>query len=220
MVDKQWLESALSLLRTSTQKYTPPASQLVVSRFGRDPFLILISCILSLRTKDTVSYPASCRLFAHAKSIDEMLQLSPEVIEASIYPVGFYRQKAKTILNICAVLKAKFKGRVPEAYEELLKLPGVGPKTANLVRAEGFNIPALCVDVHVHRISNRLGVIKTKTVEESQKALEAALPQKYWIEWNRLLVMWGQNICVPQSPYCSQCPLFDLCQRRGVTRSR
>lgn len=197
-----------------------PASVSIVKQFGRDPFLVLVSCLLSLRTKDTTSLPASCRLFSYAKTPQELLGLPLEQIQQLIYPVGFYRRKAAQLHQISHDLIERFAGKVPDNLDDLLSLPGVGLKTANLVLAEGFNIPAICVDVHVHRISNRLGLIQTKTPEETEAALKKLLPKQYWSEWNRLLVMWGQNVCVPISPRCSQCPLSGLCPQVGVTRSR
>lgn len=214
------VEKVIEQLRRATYGMVPPASQTIVSRFGRDPFLVLISCILSLRTKDTVSLQASLRLLERAKTPREMLELPTAEIEKLIYPVGFYRRKAITIHKISLQILEKFSGIVPNSLEKLLTLPGVGLKTANLVLAEGFEIPALCVDTHVHRISNRLGLVKTKSPEETEKALRAVLPKKYWIEWSRLLVMHGQNTCVPISPKCSTCPVRGECKRVGVTRSR
>jgi endonuclease-3 len=214
------VEKIVIKLRRATEKMVPPASVTIVSHFGRDPFLVLIGCILSLRTKDTVSLPASLRLFERATTPQELLKISTEAIASIIYPVGFYRRKAQTIHNICAELLSRFNGAVPNRPDKLMSLPGVGLKTANLVLGEGFGIPALCVDTHVHRISNRLGIVKTKTPEETEAALRAVLPQKYWIEWGRLLVMLGQNICVPISPKCSICPIRTECKRIGVIKSR
>ncbi len=214
------VEKIISDLRRATFGLVPPASQSIVSQFGRDPFLVLISCILSLRTKDTVSLPASIRLFEYARTPSSFLNLSHEVIASTIYPVGFYRRKALTIHKICIYLLDRHKGRVPSTLHELMNLPGVGLKTANLVLGEGFGIPALCVDTHVHRISNRLGIVKTKTPEETEAALRVIIPEKYWIEWSKLLVMMGQNICVPISPFCSRCPVRADCKRVNVTRSR
>lgn len=214
------VQKIIEQLRIATRGMEPPASETIVSRFGRDSFLVLIACILSLRTKDTVSLPAACRLFEHVRTPQEMLALPIVTISQIIYPVGFYRRKAITIHRICAELLERFEGRAPATLEELLTLPGIGLKTANLVLAEGFQIPALCVDTHVHRISNRLGLVKTKTPEETEKALRHVLPQELWIEWSRLLVMLGQNTCVPLSPFCSVCPIRSLCQRVNVSRSR
>jgi len=149
-----------------------------------------------------------------------MLKVPLATIEKAIYPSGFYLTKAKNIKKISHDLITAFDGKVPNNREDLLKLPGVGPKTAALVMADGFEIPAICVDVHVHRISNRLGIIHTQTVEETEIELQKILPKVHWREWNSLMVMWGQNVCVPISPFCSKCPVFEKCQRVGITKSR
>lgn len=214
------VQKIIEQLRIATRGMEPPASVSIVSRFGRDSFLVLIACILSLRTRDTVSLPASLRLFEQARTPEAMLELPTATISSLIYPVGFYRRKAQTIHQICSMLLTRFGGHVPNTPEELMSLPGVGLKTANLVLGEGFGIPALCVDTHVHRISNRLGLVNTKTPEETEAALRKILPPEYWIEWSKLLVMLGQNVCVPISPFCSTCPIRTQCQRVGVTRSR
>ncbi len=210
----------IEILRKATQGMTVPASDTVVERYGRDPFLILISCLLSLRTKDTVSLPASLRLFERATTPQEILNLSLDEIEKIIYPCVFYRNKAKSVQYVSRQILDAFAGKVPDTRENLLSLKGVGPKTAALVLAQGFGIPAICVDTHVHRISNRLGLVNTKSPEETEEALMRVLPQEFWREYNQLLVVWGQNICVPISPFCSKCPLYDLCERKGVTKSR
>lgn len=197
-----------------------PAATSIVKQYGKNPFLVLISCILSLRTKDSVSLPASIRLFEHAQTPKDILALPASTIEQLIYPVGFYRQKTKQIHALCTMLLKQFDGIVPNTEAELLSLPGVGRKTTNLVLSVGFGIPAICVDTHVHRISNRLGIINTSTPEETETALKELLPRTYWSEYNSLMVMWGQNICVPISPFCSKCPLFGVCERRGVKSYR
>lgn len=197
-----------------------PAASEIIRLFGRDPFLVLMSTVLSLRTKDTVSLPASIRLFKIAKNPQKMVKLDLNSIEKAIYPVGFFRRKSFQIHQICQKLLDDYSGIVPSNKEQLLALPGVGLKTANLVLSEGFQIPALCVDIHVHRISNRLGLVVTKTPEETEKVLQKIIPQKYWIQFNELLVMWGQNQCVPVSPFCSTCPLKNGCPQKGVKRSR
>ncbi|MCA9769798.1 endonuclease III [Candidatus Dependentiae bacterium] len=207
-------------LRIATQGMTEPAVTTIIKTYGRDPFLVLISCLLSLRTRDTVSLPASLKLFDRAKTPLELLDLSILNIEHLIYPVGFYRQKAKQIHHICNQLVQHFNGNVPDTEYDLLTLKGVGRKTANLVLGEGFGIPSICVDTHVHRISNRLNLVRTKTPAETEHALKKLLPKEYWIEYNRLLVMWGQNICVPITPFCSICPIADLCAKRGVKKNR
>ena len=186
----------------------------------RDPFRVLIACLLSLRTKDETTGPAAARLFALADTPESMLRLTPRQIERAIFPVGFYRTKARVILGVCRDLLSRFDGRVPDEIDALLTLKGVGRKTANLVVTQGFNKPGICVDIHVHRISNRLGYVKTRNPGETETALRARLPRRYWIGYNDLLVSFGQNICHPVSPRCSQCPVGHACARVGVTRSR
>ena len=197
-----------------------PAVIQIVKQYGRDPFLVLVSCLLSLRTKDIVSLTASHRLFHVVRTPEEFLAIPTKQIERIIYPVGFYRKKAKQLHAISKDLIARYDGQVPHAESDLLSIKGVGRKTMNLVRGEGFNIPAICVDTHVHRISNRLGLVKTKKPDETERELKRVLPQKYWTEYNRLMVVWGQNICVPISPFCSKCAIFDLCPKIGVKCSR
>jgi endonuclease-3 len=191
-----------------------------VSAERSDPFYVLIACILSLRTKDETTGPAAARLFTLADTPATMARLPARRIERAIYPVGFYRTKAQVILGICRDLLARFGGRVPGTIDELLTLKGVGRKTANLVVTMGFGKPGICVDVHVHRISNRWGLIHTRNPEESEAELRRRLPRRYWIGYNDLLVAFGQNICQPVSPRCSICPLAPACPRVGVTRSR
>jgi endonuclease-3 len=217
---KDHITAIIKIMRIATKNMTEPAAVSITKQYGRNPFLVLVSCILSLRTKDSVSLPASQRLFAQAQTPQAFLLLSPKAIEKLIYPTGFYRQKTKQLLAICSILIQKYHGNVPNTLEDLLELPGVGPKTANLVLSEGFGIPAICVDTHVHRISNRLGLVKTKNPAETEAALKKLLPKKYWSEYNKLMVMWGQNICVPISPKCSICPLLPLCPQIGVTKHR
>jgi endonuclease-3 len=185
-----------------------------------DPFRVLIACILSLRTQDTTTGPAAERLFALAATPAAMLALTPAQIERAIYPVGFYRTKARVLRGLCRDLLERFAGRVPDDLDALLTLKGVGRKTANLVVTVGYAKPGICVDTHVHRISNRLGYVKTRTPEETERALRAKLPRRYWIGYNDLLVTFGQNVCAPISPRCSTCPVRVLCRRAGVTSSR
>jgi len=204
-------------------KRTRPAwNPTALAEFGDqgDPFRVLIATILSLRTQDTTTAPAAARLFAVADTPARMLELTPARIEKLIYPVGFYRTKARVILKICRDLLDRFDGRVPDTIDELLTLDGVGRKTANLVVTLGFNKPGICVDTHVHRISNRLGYVRTRTPEETEMALRASLPRRFWIGYNDLLVSFGQNVCAPISPKCSTCPVTALCRRVGVTTSR
>jgi endonuclease-3 len=186
----------------------------------RDPFRLLIACILSLRTQDTTTGPAAARLFALADTPEAMVRLSRDAIARAIYPVGFYRTKARTIRAICADLLGRFAGAVPDDLDQLLTLRGVGRKTANLVVTMGYGKPGICVDTHVHRISNRLGYVRTRTPEDTEMALRARLPRRFWIGYNDLLVAFGQNVCVPVSPRCSRCPVAALCRRVGVTSSR
>ncbi|HTY76434.1 MAG TPA: endonuclease III [Candidatus Bathyarchaeia archaeon] len=186
----------------------------------RDPFRVLVACLLSLRTKDETTGPASARLFALADTPAALLRLTPRQIERAIFPVGFYRTKARIILGVCRDLLDRFRGRVPDDIDALLTLKGVGRKTANLVVTQGFKKPGICVDVHVHRISNRWGYVKTRNPEETEMALRQRLPRRYWIGYNDLLVSFGQNICQPVSPKCSECPVRRNCPRLGVTHSR
>jgi endonuclease-3 len=206
-------------LRRHAPRWNPTALAVLAER-DRDPFRVLVACILSLRTQDTTTGPASERLFAVAATPEAMLKLAPRRIERLIYPVGFYRTKARVILGICRDLLERFGGRVPDTIDELLTLNGVGRKTANLVVTMGYGKPGICVDTHVHRISNRLGYVKTKNPEATELALRGKLPRRYWIGYNDLLVAFGQNICVPISPRCSQCPVTTLCPRIGVTTTR
>jgi endonuclease-3 len=208
------------MLRQNTVHMQKPMVSIIIDRFGKNPFLILISCLLSLRAKDTATLPVCLKLFEQIKTPQDLLNIPQSELEQRIYTVGFYKKKAHTLHEVSRRLIEQYKGKVPSAVDELLKLPGVGQKTANLVMGEAFDIPAICVDIHVHRISNRLGLVNTKTPEETEVALKKILPKEYWIEWNRLLVMWGQNICVPISPYCSQCAVYELCSRVGVKNYR
>jgi endonuclease-3 len=185
-----------------------------------DPFRLLVSCVISLRTKDAVTARSSARLFAVASTPGEFAALRAERIGRLIFPAGFYNTKARQIREIARRIAKDHGGRVPPDREALLALPGVGRKTANLVLGLGFGIPAICVDTHVHRISNRLGLVRTRTPEQTELALERVLPRRSWIEINDLLVTFGQNVCQPVSPWCSRCPLADRCPRVGVVRSR
>ncbi len=185
-----------------------------------DPFRVLIACILSLRTQDTTTGPAAARLFAVASTPETLLRLRAPRIAELIYPVGFYRTKAGVILGICRDLLERFGGQVPDTIDALLTLKGVGRKTANLVVTMGFNKPGICVDTHVHRISNRLGYVRTRNPEETEMTLRDRLPRRFWIGYNDLLVAFGQNVCAPISPRCSACPVSARCRRVGVTSSR
>lgn len=188
--------------------------------FDRDPFKILISCILSLRTQDKTTGEASKRLFKLASNPKSMSQLTLKDIERAIYPVGFYRVKAGRIKNITKELVKKYNSKVPDTLEELLKLEGIGRKTANLVVTLGYNKDGICVDTHVHRIVNRWGLLRTKSPTETEFGLREALPKRYWKKLNGVLVAFGQGICKPISPLCSQCKINIYCDRIGVGKSR
>jgi endonuclease-3 len=186
----------------------------------RDPFRVLVSCIISLRTKDKVTAVSSERLFRLAQTPQEMAQLPVAKIESAIYPAGFYKVKAGRLRNISADILERFHGRVPDTIDDLLTLEGVGRKTANLVVTLGYGKPGICVDTHVHRITNRWGIVRTETAYETEYALREILPRRYWKELNGLLVAFGQGICRPVSPLCSQCRIRSACGRVGVTKSR
>ena len=181
-----------------------------------DPYLVLISCILSLRTNDRTTYPATLRMLEFAKTPHDMKGVKVEDLAKAIYPVGFYENKAKQIIELSRQIDEELGGKVPDEIEELVKFNGVGRKTANLVLSRGFNKPAICVDVHVHRIFNRLGYVKTKNPEETEFALRKKLPVKYWIDINTLMVTHGQNVCKPINPKCSECPIEKYCKKIGV----
>ena len=186
----------------------------------RDSFVILISTLLSLRTKDEVTAEATERLFVLGSTPQEMLKISLAKIAKTIYPVGFYRVKAQTIHHVCRELINRFHSQVPDNLDDLLSMKGVGRKTANLVIALAYGKDAICVDTHVHRISNRLGYLQTKTPEETEFTLRTKLPRRHWIIYNTLMVAFGRKTCKPVSPLCSQCPVFKYCDRVGVIVSR
>ncbi|HEU5015197.1 MAG TPA: endonuclease III [Roseiflexaceae bacterium] len=213
------IHAMIALLREAMPSFEQPLIDAMGAE-GQSPFRILISTLLSLRTRDTLTAVVSPRLFAVADTPEAMLELPEEQIAQLIYPVGFYRTKARTIRQICERLLDEHGGAVPSDLDTLLALPGVGRKTANLVVTAGFGLPGICVDTHVHRITNRWGYVQTKTPEETEFALRARLPREYWLEINGLLVTLGQNICHPTSPRCSACPVAAYCERIGVTRSR
>ena len=179
----------------------------------KDPYIVLIACILSLRTNDRTTYPATLRMLELADNPHDMKHVKPEVLAKAIYPVGFYENKARQIIELSKTIDEELGGKCPDEIEELVKFNGVGRKTANLVLSEGFNKPAICVDVHVHRIFNRLGYVKTKTPEETEFALREKLPEKYWIDINSLMVTHGQNCCKPQKPHCNECPIEEFCAK-------
>jgi endonuclease III len=205
-------------LKKAVKNFRTPSVTVIAKK--NDPFAVLISCIISLRTRDDVTESASARLFALAKSPAELLKLSDKKIEKAIYPSAFFRNKTKSIKEMCKVLVKVYSGKVPDRLEELLKLKGVGRKTANLTLTLGHNKLGICVDIHVHRICNRLGYVKTESPDETEMVLRKILPKRYWKGFNDLLVSFGQNLCKPVSPFCSSCRILQICPQIGVTRHR
>jgi endonuclease-3 len=206
-------------LRRAGRAWAPTALMDVAQR-SQDPFRVLISCLISLRTPDRVTAAASARLFRLAATPDALRAVPVGRIAEAIYPAGFYRTKSRTIRAVCETLVRDHAGRVPCDLERLLTLKGVGRKTANLVVTVGFGRPGICVDTHVHRITNRLGIVATRTPAQTEDALRAVLPRRLWISYNDLLVAFGQHLCRPVSPFCSTCPVSRLCPRIGVTTRR
>ena len=214
-ITPMWLVRRLAAVRTGVR----PTTLAEVER-ERDPFRLLVACVISLRTKDAVTAQASARLFPVAQTPRAVAALPEARIAKLIFPAGFYNTKARQIREIARRVAGEHGGAGPAVREALLAFPGVGRKTANLVLGLGFGIPAICVDTHVHRISNRLGLVETRTPEQTEYALQEILPERAWIDINDLLVTFGQQICHPTSPRCSSCPLAERCPRVGVTRSR
>jgi endonuclease-3 len=212
------IDEIIRILKKETRKFN--ITTLNEVSFSNDPFQVLISCLLSLRTKDAVTAVASKRLFAAARTPEKLAKLPVNKIRKLIYPVGFYITKAQRIRDISKVLVEQYKSKVPDTIDELLKLHGVGRKTANIVVTIAYKKHGVAVDTHVHRISNRIGYVKTKTPEQTEFALRAKLPRKYWLAYNDLLVTWGQNVCAPVSPKCSMCAIREYCNRIGVGISR
>jgi endonuclease-3 len=210
------IHDVVRILRKEIRQWPAPA----LANYVETPYTVLISCILSLRTQDKTTNAASERLFAIASTPKAMLKTPVNVIQKAIYPVSFYRVKAKNIHAISKQLLERFDGEVPSNLEDLLELPGVGRKTANIVVTLGFQKEGIAVDTHVHRISNRLGYVKTKTPDDTEMALRKTLPRRYWMVYNELLVTYGQNLCKPISPFCSRCKIADYCKRVGVTTQR
>ncbi len=213
------IDRIVAALKRTVRPWAPTAVG-AIAQDGGDPFRILVSCLISLRTTDAVTGPAAARLFRLAATPRAMARLSPRAIAGAIYPAAFYRSKGRTLRDVCRALLDEFGGRVPDSFEALLRLKGVGRKTANLVVTLGYGRPGICVDTHVHRIANRLGLVRTVTPEATEFALRAVLPRRHWIPLNDLLVAFGQNLCRPLSPFCSRCPIAALCPRVGVARHR
>ncbi len=212
------IDAVLKIIGQENKRFVEPVVTTVSKE--RTPFHVLISCLLSLRTKDQTTRDASQRLFAVANNPEDIMMIPVARFEKIIYPVGFYRTKARKIIEICKELIKTYDGKVPDTIDDLLKLNGVGRKTANLVVTLGYKKPGICVDTHVHRITNRWGYVKTKNPHETEFALREKLPRKYWLTINDLLVTYGQNICTPVSPKCSICRINSFCEKAGVARYR
>jgi endonuclease-3 len=219
MITNRRIHAVLRSIRRAVSIWEPAVVGKIAEE-SRDPFRVLISCILSQQTKDHVTGEASERLYRLADRPDTMLALSESQIARAIYPVSFYKTKARTIREVCRDLLARFDGRVPDTIETLLSLTGVGRKTANLVVTVGYSKPGICVDTHVHRISNRWGYVSVKTPNQTEMALRLKLPKRHWIYYNDLLVPFGQHLCRPISPFCSRCPIERWCAKVGVTVHR
>jgi endonuclease III len=213
------IDRFVATLMTAYAQWQAPIITFIANR-GATPFEILVSTILSLRTKDEVTSQAAARLFARARTPEQVLALGEQQVARLIYPVGFYPTKAERLVRISRILLDEHQGEVPDTMQGLLALPGVGRKTANLVLVEGYGQAAICVDTHVHRISNRIGYVCTRTPEQTEMALRRKLPRKHWIRYNELLVAFGQVICRPLSPFCSRCPVSEMCPQIGVVRFR
>ncbi|MDP3771461.1 MAG: endonuclease III [bacterium] len=214
------MESTIRVLRRATKPFVKPMGTAMVEE-KRTLFQLLVSTVCSAQTKDTTTYPVMQRLFRIAKTPGDFVRMPVARLKKLLYPISYYNTKAKHLKELSRIIIDQYGGRVPETMAELLTLPGVGRKTANLVLGEGMGkVEGICVDTHVHRISNRLGIVQTTSRDETERSLMRTLPKKHWTKWNALLVMWGQNICTPISPKCSICPIRQWCQRRGVTSSR
>lgn len=218
--DSEKVQIILQILSKATSGLTEPMSLTIVKVFGRDPFLILVSCLLSLRARDTMTLPICIKLFQRYKTPQDFILIPTEELEKHIFSIGYYRQKAAQIKAVSNELIQRFNSQVPDNEDDLLSIKGIGRKTATLVLSIGFEQKAICVDIHVHRISNRLGIVSTKTPHETETALQLLVPKDQWSEINRLFVILGQNICLPISPKCSICPLNQLCPMKGVDRFR
>jgi endonuclease III len=213
------ISAIYKILKREVKHYDVPIVDLIQIQ-TRDPHKVLIATILSARTKDETTSAVCKRLFKKVKKVQDLNKFSTSQIAKLIYPVGFYKTKAKHLKLLPTILKQKFNNIIPQTVEELIELPGVGRKTANLVVAVGFQKPGMCVDVHVNRISNRLGYVKTRNPHETEMALREKLPLKYWESFNSMLVAFGQNLCRPISPFCSKCPVIKYCNQVGITTKR
>jgi len=213
------MDAIYTVLKEEFPKHAVPVVDLIQVQSG-SPYKILTATILSARTKDEVTSKAAQRLFDAASDLSELKNITADTLEKIIFPVGFYKQKAKYLAELPFVVDSLFNGEIPDSVDELVKLPGVGRKTANLVVALAFRKPAICVDIHVHRINNRLGYVKTNTPFETEMQLRKVLPVEYWITINAYMVSFGQNTCRPINPKCSECPIYEMCNRIGVHKSR
>ena len=220
MEEQYWDEIFSSFRKAIEDEGRTLPSLSIIAGEKDDPYRVLIATILSLRTRDVVTLASSKNLFLLADTPEAMLALGLDQIEKAIYPAGFYKTKAKTIHAISEMLLSEYGGRVPSTSAELMKLPGVGIKTANLTLNLGFGIEAICVDCHVHKIANRMGWVNTKTPEQTEVALQRVMPRRFWIPLNELLVIYGQLICTSVSPWCSRCPQQQNCPKTGVKKSR
>ncbi len=219
MVNNKNIDIVLKIIRDYTKKYRAP----VLERFHdktHDPYWVLIPCILSLRAKDEATAIVSENLYKIAPTPEKVMKITLKEMERIVYKTGFYHVKARNVLNITKIILEKYKGKVPDDLDELLTIPGVGRKTANLVVTVAFNKPGICVDTHVHKINNRWGYVKTKDADHTELRLREILPVKYWMKINYWLVLFGQNICLSVSPWCSKCPVSKYCPRIGVGNSR
>lgn len=205
------ISRVIEILKKNSRNFKTPVVTEVAAQ-KKEPFKVLISCLLSLRTKDAVTWKASETLFRIAETPEKLSALSVDEIERAIYPVGFYKTKARRIKEISKILIEKYGSSVPDDIDELLKLKGVGRKTANIVMVYGFGKEGLPIDTHCHRIPNRLGWIKTKNPEETEKSLRNLIPKKHWFDFNDLFVQFGQNICKPVKPLCNICPIREYCK--------
>lgn len=212
------IKSIIKLLRKQTEAFNRPLVDSLITELGRDPYLILIACLLSLRAKDSMTIHVCRDLFASIRTPEQMSEIPLDQLECIIFRTGFYHNKARVLKHVSSELLKRYAGTVPATYDQLIAIKGIGPKTANLVLGYAFGVPAICVDTHVHRISNRLGLVTTKTPEQTELALRTVVSRQYWIEWNRLLVMLGQNVCLPIRPKCSQCLLAAQCPKIGVKK--
>jgi len=209
------LDPVLAILKREFERHRTPVVELIQSR-TQDPFQVLVATILSARTLDQTTAAVCRRLFAEVRSLADLRRIPAARLQRLIYPVGFFRTKTAQLKRLPDAVDTLFSGRIPATVEELVRLPGVGRKTANLVAAVAFEQPAICVDVHVHRISNRWGYIRTKTPLESEMALRKILPDRHWLNYNSFLVAFGQNLCTPRKPRCAECPIHQYCKRVGV----